>query len=171
MRDSLGSRRAPTGPPEPASSGFRPSGIAIATAWVVLAVALLVSVSGSVFTYVTVSGAFKRQTAVDHARLLLTELYELQLEEETGLRGYLATGQKVFIQPYEVKKAQFDPIFKELEGYVLQARLEDAAVPLHDLQHEHSVWHAQVGDPLVAQPNAPDALLRLQQGKLILDQI
>lgn len=143
----------------------------IPTAWIVLAVALLVSVLGSVYTYVNVGAAFRHQTAADNARQRLSTLYELQLEEETALRGYLETGQKVFIQPYASEKAQFDPMFAELEGFVQTANLQDAFVPLHDLRHQHTVWHEQVADPLIAQPNAADALVRLQQGKLLTDQM
>ncbi len=166
---TAGSRKRQGSPPERPPRGIRAVGSS--TAWIVLAVALIVSVVGSVYTYVNVSAAFARQTAVDHARQRLSALFELQLEEETALRGYLETGQKVFIQPYESEKPQFDPIFNELEGYVRSAGISDAIVPLYDLRHQHRVWHAQVADPLIAQPNAADALERMQQGKLFIDQM
>ena len=71
------------------------------TAGAVLAIALVVSVIGSYVTYISIRSAFAQHTAFESARSDLSTLLQLQLEEETGLRGFLSTGQRIFLEPYD----------------------------------------------------------------------
>src|ERR1700687_5339278 len=82
------------------------------TAGAVLAVALVVSVVGSIVTYTNVRTAFSQHTGLEHARGQLSALERLELEQDTGLRGFLSTGESVFLEPYRTAKPQFTPLFK-----------------------------------------------------------
>lgn len=151
----------------PASRFERPGTI---TAGAVLAVALVVSVLGSVVTYASVRSAFAQHTAIDRTRDDLAKLFQLELDQETGLRGYISTGERVFLEPYNEAKPQYTPLFDELERYVNSSSVAGASAPLFDLQRQHLAWEAQVAEPLIKAPNAPDAVVRLERGKVITDQ-
>lgn len=95
--------------------------------------------------------------------------YRGMLDEETGVRGYLLTGQHQFLEPYTTGQeelqqgnAQVDDKLghnSQLAPLILQARLASQA------------WTTQWAQPLAgqpAQPTTPDAAV-LQQGKSLFD--
>src|SRR5437868_7428356 len=43
------------------------------------------------------------------------QLEVAMVDQETGVRGYAATGQPVFLQPYESGRAQLGPLLRTLE--------------------------------------------------------
>lgn len=141
------------------------------TAGVVLAIALLFSILGSVITYREVDSAFARHSALDHANEQLRSVYGYQLDEETGLRGFLASGQRVFLQPYEDARPKIELALEALEKQLHDAGLTDAEPTLLDLRRAHALWEQQVAQPLLARPGSPDALAQLQRGKLLMDRM
>lgn len=141
------------------------------TAAAVLAIALLVSVFGSAVTYVRVDNAYKQQTAVTDAQDQLDALFRSQLDEETGLRGYLASGQKSFLSPYNEALPRIRAELDRLQADLQLAHLQDAYPIYFDLRHSHDLWEAEVGAPLVAHPSTPNEMPLLQRGKEIVDRI
>jgi len=87
------------------------------TAVAVLAFALIVSVVGSFITYRLLVGALQRHYAIDTATVDLVNLYRYQIDEETGIRGYMAAGQRPYLQPYLDAKPNFAPVFEELSNF------------------------------------------------------
>jgi serine phosphatase RsbU (regulator of sigma subunit) len=150
------------------SRSERPAGTI--TAGAVLAVALLVSIAGSVVTYNSVSQAFTQHNQFEQATHDLQTLLQLQTEEETGLRGFISTGQGLFLQPYQDAQPHYTQTFIQLQRFVTTQNIPDAVQYLFDLRHEHDLWEAQVAQPLIKNPNAPDAVTRLVTGKILLDK-
>ncbi len=140
------------------------------TAGAVLAVALLVSVAGSWVTYTNLRGAFDQHVAVEQAKDALSQLFQLQLDQETGLRGFVSTGQSVFLEPYEAAEPQYKSLFTQLERYVNQTNVQGASAPLLDLRRQHFLWKTQVAQPLIKNPNDPNAVRLLENGKIIMDR-
>jgi len=56
-----------------------------------------------------VSGAFQKSEDIRTARALPARAVTLQLDEETGARGSIATGQRSFLEPYHLAGAQLPP--------------------------------------------------------------
>jgi CHASE3 domain sensor protein len=141
------------------------------TAGAVLAIALLVSVAGSVVTYVEVRQAFAAHTAVDQAQSRLAALFRIQLEEDTALRGFLASGQRLYLEPYSRAEANFDADWRQLRDASARAGLESGDVILTDLRHTHNRWTAEIAQPLIRHPATADTIGRLQAGKLLGDRM
>jgi CHASE3 domain sensor protein len=141
------------------------------TAAAVLAIALFVSVLGSAVTYVRVDAAYKQQNAVEDALVRLDALFRSQLDEETGLRGYLAAGQRPFLEPYYAAVPAFRQELEQLQADLEQAQLSDGYPIVFDLRHSHDLWQTEVAKPLLAHPTAPGETQLLQRGKVIVDRI
>src|SRR5450755_2852220 len=87
------------------------------TAVTVLGVALLVSIAGSYVTYKELSGAFTHHNLIDITTQRMTTLYRLQVDEETGLRGFLASGQRGYLDPYLEAEQKIGPAFDDLTQF------------------------------------------------------
>jgi serine phosphatase RsbU (regulator of sigma subunit) len=141
------------------------------TAAAVLAIALFVSVIGSIVTYARVDAAYKQQNAVTDAREQLASLFRYQLDEETSLRGYLASGQKSFLQPYHAAVPKVREAIAQLQADLQSARLTGGYPLVYDLGHSYDLWVTQVADPLLAHPTAPSETVLLVRGKTVFDHI
>lgn len=115
------------------------------------------------------TGRFQEQ--VRGAQVARTDVLELQLDEETGLRGFTSTGSSAFLQPYiraayhifgafQHLKIALAPIDKtgELSQYVAQEELA------------HRQWLAQVAKPLIANVRRHDSLTLQLRGKDLIDR-
>jgi serine phosphatase RsbU (regulator of sigma subunit) len=141
------------------------------TAAAVLAIALFVSVIGSVVTYVRVDSAYKQQNAVTDAQERLEALFRNQLDEETGLRGYLASGQKQFLEPYELAMPKVRQDIEQLQTDLQAAHLTEGYPVVMDIRRSHDLWTSQIAAPLLAHPTAPGETTLLLKGKAIDDHI
>ncbi len=141
------------------------------TAAAVLAIALFVSVLGSVVTYVRVDAAYKQQNALNDAQQQLAILFRDQLDEETGVRGYLATGQKNFLEPFYAARPDFARALDELQRDLEQATLTQGYPVVFDLRRSHMVWENQIAKPLLAHPAGSSAQSLLLRGKQVVDQM
>lgn len=141
------------------------------TAVAILAFALIVSVAGSFISYRALNNAFLRHNEFDAESQQVTKLFALQLDEETGLRGFMASGQPVYLEPYQAAEPQFEPIVNDLAQFNRAQKLTTEQTQLDDLRAAHDAWQRQVADVLVPHPNAPDALTRLQLGKEYVDRM
>jgi CHASE3 domain sensor protein len=141
------------------------------TAVAVLAFALIVSIVGSFITYRELSMAFQRHAEIDKATEDLITLYRLQIDEETGIRGYMATGLAVYLQPYLEAKPNFAPIFQDLSKFNSNPAFQNEQPLLNDLRSTHEAWETKVASVLVAHPNPPGAMELLSRGKVALDRM
>jgi serine phosphatase RsbU (regulator of sigma subunit) len=94
-----------------------------------------------------------------------------ELEEETSLRGFLVSGQKVFLDSYFRAHPAFIQHTDELRSDLQRATLTDGVAISDDMQNAHTTWERTVAEPLIAKPNAPDQRTRLQAAKVLAQQI
>jgi serine phosphatase RsbU (regulator of sigma subunit) len=139
------------------------------TAVAILVFALIVSVVGSYFLYRSSKAAFTRHSQFEDARQQVSELLGLQLDEETGLRGYMASGQNVYLEPYETASPQFAPKLQQLQLFNQAQHLATEQALVDELRAAHNDWQQQVANELIPHPNAPDAMARLRLGKSYVD--
>ncbi len=71
----------------------------------VLALVAVLSIAASVWAAVEVQRA-TASTAFDEASVAEAMLVSM-LDQETGLRGYLQTGDEIFLEPYEDGRREF----------------------------------------------------------------
>lgn len=140
------------------------------TAGTVLAIALVVSIVGSIVTYVSVRGAFAQHVYVDEAQSSLASLYLLQLEQDTGLRGFLSSGQRGYLNTSSTE-ADFNAAWQALRAASQRAQLQVDNILLSDLLRTHERWLSQVAIPLETRPNRPDQLKELQLDKALTDRM
>lgn len=98
-------------------------------------------------------------------------LYRLQIDEETGLRGFLATGQNVFLDPYSKAKPQFARIYDQLAQFNRDVSFKTEQPLLSDLLATHDAWQRDIAEVLIANPTAPNSIELLGRGKFALDQM
>jgi|GEM_PF-6490812 len=79
--------------------------------------------------------------AVDHTDRVISRanaLLKLLVDGETGQRGYLLTGDDVFLEPYHVEESHIDPAFDELLDLVSDNPAQVAR--LKTLREDQTAW-------------------------------
>ena len=104
---------------------------------------------------------------VQRARALV---FRIQLNEETGLRGFTSTGDASFLEPYRIALAKAPAAFDGLAKAVATVELT-AAVPLVESERRSNAdWLAKIARPLIAKPDRTSQALALQRlGKANID--
>jgi len=109
---------------------------------------------------------------IRQSQLLADSLARAQIDEETGIRGFAASGQTAFLEPFERGYAAFPKAMQDLRAHVTDPALGDqpdaaAVVALLDaLQAENVRWIARVARPVLGgDPTSGTALA----GKRLID--
>jgi serine phosphatase RsbU (regulator of sigma subunit) len=129
---------------------------------------LLMIFAGSAFWIRgAISDNSHEQELLRRAQILRARLFRLQLDEETGVRGYVSTGAKLFLEPYFVARSAFPTVERNLTASLRALSVDDGAV-----RAEASInaeWLRSVAYPLLAQ--SPKNQLQLQvHGKSLIDR-
>jgi methyl-accepting chemotaxis protein len=109
-------------------------------------------------------------------------LQKLVRDQQTGMRGFLITGQEVFLEPYNNGKEQFEKLIFDVKETIQQHSGVTELVDLLDTAHEKNIqWHEEVAQPIIAKrrkivKGAKDIeyleeLLGAGLGKSIMDEI
>ena len=134
----------------------------------VLAVALLIAV----ITY-GVGGAVIRQQAeqrnIQSAKDALDEVLKLQLDEETGVRGFAATGQALFLQPYDAALSEFSEQLDRLQRALGAAGLASQSSQVRALGTINGQWLATVARPLTRRLIPGNDVRTQRAGKNMVD--
>jgi len=130
----------------------------------------LVAIVGGIAGVKQLDEANSAQVRLERVRDALGDLFRTQLAAENAMRGYVATGERVFLESSGTEtEVPFDDQADALARELLALRLPAAARQIDDLRAQHDDWTKSVEEPLLAQRNRPDALLRQTNGKLITD--
>ncbi len=136
------------------------------SALIVLAIVPLLFWSGA-STRHSIAGASAYQQRVREAQVTSDRLIGLQVDEETGLRGFTSTGSRTFLEPYVAGERDYASTF--------QTALHDATgagVDVAPLQREgalHARWVATVAEPLLRDPHGARAYALQLAGKALVD--
>lgn len=105
---------------------------------------------------------------VRDARNLAAQALSIQLDQETGIRGYALTHATAFLEPYSRTIGALDPVLNRLATETAQLDIPDAAASIVHAQATHRRWLSDVADPqLSAHP--PDSVAIEQEGKDLVD--
>jgi serine phosphatase RsbU (regulator of sigma subunit)/CHASE3 domain sensor protein len=119
--------------------------------------ALLVLVLGGGLVVVTaqqLTTAQQQLTRATEARQATANLLRRFVDQETGLRGYVITGQHTLLSPYLLAE---DALPGEVDG--VRATLDAIGAPpglLRDVERAHDEWYAYARDQVAAVEDAAD---------------
>jgi PAS domain S-box-containing protein len=94
---------------------------------------------------------------VDQSDLIISHanhLIKLMVDEETGLRGFLLTKDRLFLQPFHEADQQLEPEFDTLFS-LLQDRPKQSA-RLKNLEADHEHWEQMARHEIEAPPDTAD---------------
>jgi len=93
------------------------------------------------------SRGFGAERDVRDAMIANQRLLRLQLEEESGLRGFESTGERLFLEPYTAARTTFPQTLDALRRNVAASGVA-TSLP-EDLQRRNAAWLADVAQPLL----------------------
>jgi len=110
---------------------------------------------------------------VDHTDEVIavaTQTQKQVIDQETGLRGFLITEDRMFLEPFE--KANPPELMERLRGMVSDNPTEVGRVD--ELRHRYDFWIAQTAKPAI-EPKAPlepvKNIVAMREGKREMDNI
>ncbi len=130
---------------------------------------LATAIAGPLIGVRQLDAASGAQFRLANARSGLDALLQMQLAEETSLRGYLSTRNPTFLDENKPP----NPLF-EAQGRALRSVLRDAGIPegiptVDDMLAQHRTWEHDVAIPLLRDPGVPNAYTLQSEGKFLTD--
>ncbi|MFY9781865.1 MAG: SpoIIE family protein phosphatase [Candidatus Baltobacteraceae bacterium] len=138
---------------------------------VLLAAFVAVAVAGSLWLHGRLDDAAALQRSLVDAQQQIDEVIRVQLEEENGLRGYLASGQSYFLEPYLANADRFSIGLEDFRRGTASLGISGMASSLAEMRSLHETWQRMVARPLIGDPHRRDALTRETLGKVLVDQL
>jgi PAS domain S-box-containing protein len=136
---------------------------------------------GAVFTvfalamgwmYVALASANGYQRDIGLAQALRAHVLRLQLDQESGLRGYLSTGRRSFLGPYAASAKAFSPTLADLGRVIERIGLRDSLGDTVRTEGSlHDRWSSEVAKPLLRDPQRRDRPSIESRGKGLVDRL
>jgi CHASE3 domain sensor protein len=106
---------------------------------------------------------------IRQGQLSTAAVVEFQLDEETAIRGYAATGRRIFLEPYErARKAMPDALANVAQNAGGDAASAEDDRTIADLRRLNEEWERKVAVPIIRGAHDQDA--RLLHGKVLIDR-
>ena len=136
-----------------------------------LAAIIAIAIAISVRIYTQLDSAATVQRALVSAQQALDDIVRIQLDQETGLRGYLASGETLFLQPYAQGNDAYAQGMKSFQATADTLGIPGIDSSTKEMRSLHEAWEREVALPLLKHPHAKDALTRETLGKVLIDQL
>jgi serine phosphatase RsbU (regulator of sigma subunit) len=136
-----------------------------------LAAFVAIAVVSSLRIFNQLDDAASLQRTLVDAQQQVDEVIRVQLEEETGLRGYLASGQTYFLEPYLANADRYSIALDDFRRSTQSLGISEMASSIAEMRSLHETWQREVAHPLVRHPHSRDALTRQTLGKVLVDQL
>jgi CHASE3 domain sensor protein len=91
------------------------------------------------------------------------------LDEETGIRGFRATGDTLYLEPYAKAKLELAGRLAQLTRDLAQLGIEGTAPIADDERRLGARWQSEVGEPLLGAVDRKRVLVLIRRGKQIVD--
>jgi CHASE3 domain sensor protein len=134
----------------------------------VLVIALLVG--GGIYVRILISQSFQTASELATTRSAAYTALKLMLDEETGVRGYAATNDPVFLQPYNEALGPFPAAAAQLRADVADIFSIPAGTAADDMIAVNGEYLRTVADPLLAATSGGDTDAIERQGKDLVDR-
>jgi signal transduction histidine kinase len=139
-------------------------------ALVAIVVVPLLFFAVAAYSYHEVAASFQRVLDDGLAGGAVREEFQAYLDRETGLRGYAATDDRRFLEPYTKAQATIPAREQEALSRMLALGLSDALAANLRVIRLQNEWNRTVDDQLLATPTGPRALYWQLRGKQLMDQ-
>jgi len=136
-----------------------------------VAVFLAVAIVGPIWGIRQLDAESNAQVRLAEAREGVDSIFREQLSEETGLRGYVSTRDRYFLDPDGPPNPEFDQRVVQLAAVFEAAGVSDAVPLLQQTRTIHDNWEKRVALPLLDNPGRGDSLPIQTYGKLLTDQM
>jgi PAS domain S-box-containing protein len=140
----------------------------LVTAAILAAIIPLLVASVYLVQYVA-NQALAVQKDVRSARIVRDAALALQIDEETGIRGYVLTREREFLQPYNNAIKRVPERLAELRRDLALLGLNDAVAATDDATAINARWLATVATPILRDPT-PAHLVLERNGKALIDR-
>lgn len=116
-----------------------------------------------------IADAFQKSEDVHTTRALLAQAVKEQLDEETGVRGYAVTRERLFLEPYRDGRARLPQTLALLQKFSAVLSLPAVSAAVRDAADTNRTWIATVAEPLVAGRTGNPVDVQ-RRGKRLLDR-
>lgn len=141
----------------------------LATTVLILVLTLPMLVIGVRFMQTFISSSIQLAANASEVRsMLYSLLLKDQLDEETGIRGYAATREKLFLEPYQAGSSRMNDDFDQVNRELRRLNLTSALTILADASTTNDRWQHTIAAPILAAPKFDPLLLR--NGKDLVDR-
>lgn len=137
--------------------------------YVLFATLVALTVLIGVGAYIVVENDVNIVVQAYEGRHSLTILLADVIDQETALRGFAATKQALFLQPYDEGRARYRAHVRRALEALQDPDFAAIVVDVHAFDATHSVWISSVVVPIVRDPARPDADLLELRGKSLVD--
>ncbi|GAC1535158.1 MAG: hypothetical protein NVS2B17_05140 [Candidatus Velthaea sp.] len=127
--------------------------------------------ASAIWLYWTVVGATNFQREVRLAQGARSVAFRELSDEESGLRGFVATGRVEFLEPRADSQIVLDEAFAHLMDRLDELGVSRLHPIVNDEREVHRLWHQHVAIPLLADRSRRDALNIQFLGKRMYDRI
>jgi PAS domain S-box-containing protein len=93
-----------------------------------------------------------------------------QLEEESSIRGYVATGDPEFLGPYNVARRAMDGTFATLDAGLRRVGAAGLLTTAADLKSTHGAWEREVADRTIGVQDRARVDALQQHGRALVDR-
>ena len=135
-----------------------------------LALVLALLIGGGFAVRTLITRAFDETTRLRDTLSLSRESLALQLDEETGVRGFAVTSDRRYLQPFERARALLPAQLATLGQRLGQAGLADAVAATADAADANRAWLVGVALPLVHARPDPQPTTTELAGKVLVDR-
>lgn len=136
---------------------------------IALAVVLPFFVTGGLVVRSLVAHSFLTTRETHATRALAFDSLKFQLDEETGLRGYAATGDRLFLDPYRSGRANLGSALAKLRSGLSALGRPDAVSAADDAAAANADWVGTVAKPFLnSRSGRPESLA--VHGKALVDR-
>jgi len=136
-----------------------------------LAAIVLGTIVVGILAYAVIANIRTDARLANNTRLDLQTMLVLVVDEETGVRGFAATGSRLFLDPYRAANRRFPPTLASLNVSAQNPNLTSIQDDLEGLRSSHALWEADVATPIVNGTTPADSDKRLKDGKVLMDRV
>lgn len=124
--------------------------------------------AGGLYVRSVSSAVFWDADQIRNSRAHVNDMLRHQLDEETGVRGYAATGLSVFLQPYYSGRKNLTVDFRRVRAELESLGVKEALPVLRDAETTNHRWVHEVALSLIRRPGR-NAAIELR-GKTLVDR-
>jgi len=136
-----------------------------------LAAIVLGTIVVGILAYAVIANIRTDARLANNTRLDLQTMLVLVVDEETGVRGFAATGSRLFLDPYRAANRRFPSTLASLSVSAQNPNLTSIQDDLEGLRSSHALWEADVATPIVNGTTPADSDRRLKDGKVLMDRV